>query len=130
MVFLLVTAGTVRGFDDDFPFGPFKMYATRDDPNGSVFQVLVEAVTSSGRLVDVTNTSGAPRRAELEGRLGSFAADPAEFADVAARYVHGVAPNSVAGTVTQIRLIDRRFPLHDGRSGTPIDAVVATWNVP
>ncbi len=129
VVFALITLGTVHGGDDDFPFGPLRMYSTRDNPNGVVQQGVVLAVTRSGRMLDVTNTSGAPRRAELEGRMGEFAAHPDRFAAVAAVFVpHGNA--HAQDPVITIRLIRRGFPLHDGRSGPPVDVVIATWTVP
>ena len=128
VVFALITLGTVHGGDDDFPFGPLRMYASRDNPNGVVHQGVVEAVTRSGRILDVTNTSGAPRRAELEGRMSEFAAHPGRFAAVAVAFVpHGNA--KATDPVVTIRLIRRGFPLHDGRAGPPADALIASWTV-
>lgn len=129
VVLALITLGTVRGGDDDFPFGPLRMYSTRDNPNGVVQQGVVQAVTRSGRLRDVTNTSGAPRRAELEGRMGEFAAHPDRFAAVAVAYVPK-ANATAADPVISIRLVRRGFPLHNGRAGPSVDVVVATWTVP
>ena len=126
---LLITAGTLYGSDDDFPAGPLRMYSVRDDPNGTVRQAVVQAVTAGGRPYDVTDTRGAPRRAELEGRFGELADKPAEFAAVAVAFL----PSSgrVGGaTVVQIRLVQRSYPLHDGRSGPAQDHIVATWTVP
>ena len=128
VVFALITVGTVLGSDDDFPFGPLRMYATRDDPNGVVRQGVVLAVTRSGRVRDVTNTSGAPRRAELEGRMNEFAAHPDRFAAVAVVFVPR-GNVSAKDPVISIRLVRRGFPLHNGRSGPPVDVVVATWTV-
>lgn len=125
---VLITAGTLVGTDDDFPAGPLRMYATRDDPNGAVTQAAVLAVTASGRSIDVTDTSGAPRRAELEGRLGALSQDPDLFADVA----HQFLPSSgrVDGSaVVQIRLVQRIFPLHDGRAGPVRERLIAAWRV-
>jgi hypothetical protein len=77
----------------------------------------------------VTNTSGAPRRAELEGRLNEFVSAPERFAPVAAAFV----PRSNASATDPyvvIRLVHRSYPLHDGRASAPVDAVVASWAVP
>jgi hypothetical protein len=128
LVFALITVGTVHGSDDAFPFGPLRMYATRDDPNGSVVQAVVLAISRAGRTRDVTDTSGAPRRAELEGRMGEFMAHPDRFAQVAPSFLPhekavGVDPD------LRIELVRRRFPLHDGRSGRPVDQVVSVWTV-
>ena len=62
-VLAALTAGTLVGQDHDFPFGPFRMYATRDDPNGTVVQAVVLARTSddNGRSwsgpIDLTGAS-------------------------------------------------------------------------
>lgn len=121
LVLGLLTAGTVAGQDDDFPFGPFRMYATRDDPDGTVVQAVVLARTTGGRTVDVTDTAGAPRRAELEGRLASIRADPELFTPI------GPAYRDAAAGVVSVSLVRREFRLHDGRLTRTVDATLATW---
>ena len=39
----LLLAGSVWGSDDDFPFGPFRMYAGVNDPNGDVVSSYMQA---------------------------------------------------------------------------------------
>lgn len=116
---VLTLAGTVRGQDSDFPFGPFRMYATRDDPNGVVIIAAVQTVGRDGRIADVTNADGAPRRAEIEGRMGEFQADCAAFAAIAGRY-------SPSGDGTAVRLVQVRYRLRDGRRAERTDDVVCT----
>lgn len=127
---LLITAGTVHGTDDDFPFGPLRMYSVRDDPNSEVTQAVVLATATDGRVVDVTNVSGAPRRAELEGRFDQLQHDPTAFDDLARHYVSASDrirghPNLVA---SEVRLVRRVYPLHDGRrSRASRDELIARW---
>ena len=121
VVFALLTTGTLVGQDHDFPFGPFRMYATRDDPNGTVVQAVVLARTADGRTVDVTDTAGAPRRSELEGRLSTFEQDPALFDPLGPAYVHAAAD------VVSVSLVRREFRLSDGRRAATVDVPVATW---
>ncbi len=121
-VLALLTTGTLVGQDHDFPFGPFRMYATRDDPNGTVIQAVVLARTAGGRTVDVTDTSGAPRRAELEGRLSTFELNPSLFNALGPAYVHA-APDVV--TVTLVR---REFRLRHGRNAGTVDVRLASWS--
>ncbi|MHA3703052.1 hypothetical protein ACXR2U_12815 [Jatrophihabitans sp. YIM 134969] len=123
-VLALLTTGTLVGQDHDFPFGPFRMYATRDDPDGAVIQAVVLARTADGRTVDVTDTAGAPRRAELEGRLSTFEHDPASFAPLGPAYVHA------ARGVVEVTLVRREFRLHDGRRAATVDVRLATWQAP
>ena len=120
-VLALLTTGTLVGSDHDFPFGPFRMYATRDDPNGAIVQAVVLARTADGRTVDVTDTAGAPRRSELEGRLSTFEADPALFDPLGPAYV-----DATAGVVS-VSLIRREFRLADGRRSATVDIPLATW---
>lgn len=121
LVLGLLTAGTVAGEDHDFPFGPFRMYATRDDPDGTVVQAVVLARTADGRTVDVTDTAGAPRRAELEGRFAAFQTDPGLFTPIGPAYRHA-APD-----VVSVSLVRREFRLHDGRQTGTVDDTLATW---
>lgn len=125
---VLITAGTLLGSDDDFPVGPLRMYSVRDDPNGTVTQAVVLALSADGRAIDVTNARGAPRRAELEGRLSELARRPAVFAALARQFL---PPSGRVGAaaVVQIQLVQRDFPLRHGRSGPARDRVVATWSV-
>ena len=66
-VAVLLLAGTFVGQDDDFPFGPFRMYSTRDDPDGTVVSTRVEAVDTGGTLRVVDESSTGLKRAEVEG---------------------------------------------------------------
>lgn len=123
VVVALLTAGTLVGSDADFPFGPFRMYATRDDPNGAVVQAVVFARTADGGLHDVTDTPGAPRRAELEGRLSLYEGDPALFARVAPAY-----RDAVPGVV-RVELVRREYRLSGGRRAGTVELPVAAWAV-
>ena len=70
----LLLLGTLVGQDDAFPFGPFRMYATADAPNGSVLSTRLEAVTVDGAVVRVGEGDIGMRRAEYEGQLPSLSA--------------------------------------------------------
>jgi hypothetical protein len=124
IVLVLVIAGTVNGQDDDFPFGPFKMYSTRDNPNGQVSELRVQLLLQSGGVQDVTNASGAPRRAELEGRVADLSAHPAELAKLAPSYVA-----HASGPVRELRLVWLVHPLHHGRSAPPRTSVICSTPV-
>ncbi len=76
VVFGLLLAGTVAGTDDDFPFGPFSMYAWRHDPDTGVASDTVQAVLEDGRVVDVSFGDVGLRRAEIEGQLHRFVENP------------------------------------------------------
>jgi hypothetical protein len=117
-------AGTLFGQDSDFPFGPFRMYATRDDPNGVVRILEVQIVDADGSLVDVTNTPGAPRRAELEGRIADLRSHPALVSALVPSYIGG-HPDAV-----ELRLVWQDYRLRDGRAQPPEPEVLVSVPVP
>ncbi|MEO3775886.1 hypothetical protein ABGB16_03330 [Micromonospora sp. B11E3] len=123
----LLVAGTVAGSDDDFPFGPFKMYAYADSPDDPVSEALVLAATDTGRRIILTENDTGVRRAEVEGQVGRFTADPTELRIIAHAYRRR-HPDVRLATVS---VIIRRHELSDGRpTGSFRDEVVAQWQVP
>ena len=125
LVFGLLITGTAIGQDDAFPFGPFRMYSTRDDPDGLVVSTRVEAVDTSGRVLVVPDTATGLRRAEIEGQVRRFEADPALLAEISR--AHGrLHPDQPAYDV--VRVIERRYRLRDSRpTGDQTEQVVAQW---
>lgn len=120
----LVIAGSVWGQDDAFPFGPFRMYSTRDDPNAPVVTTQVEAITAAGRRLTLSGPESGLRRAEVEGQLARFVAHPALLGALADAY-HRRHPDQ---TLTRVDVVRRAYPLHGGRaSGDVRSSVLATW---
>lgn len=124
----LVLAGTFVGQDDDFPFGPFRMYSTRDDPNGTVVSTRVEAVDRLGAVRVVDERSTGLRRAEVEGQVGRFRADPALLGALAAAH-RRLQPDEPA--FVEVRVVERSYALRDSRpTGATAERVVARWAAP
>lgn len=115
---VLLVAGSAWGTDDDFPVGPFRMYSTRGDPDGVVRELRVQIVLASGTVRDVTNAAGAPRRAELEGRLGDLTANSDAFRALVPLYASGLPEPA-----RTLRLVWSVHALHAGRA-TPSGIVV------
>jgi len=65
----LLLAGTLVGTDDDFPFGPFRMYATTDKLDSPVADTRVEARDAGGAHLVLGEGDTGIRRAEIEGQL-------------------------------------------------------------
>jgi hypothetical protein len=122
---LLTLAGTFVGQDDDFPFGPFRMYSTRDDPNGTVVSTRVEAVDARGRVRTVDESSTGLRRAEIEGQVARFRDDPSLLAALAVAHDR-LRPDEPA--FVDIRVVERVYQLRDSRpTGRETERVVARW---
>ena len=71
-----VLGGTLWGQDDDFPVGPFRMYATAAKPPGAVGVAELIGVRADGTRVLLQAHDVGLRRAELEGQLPRFRNDP------------------------------------------------------
>jgi hypothetical protein len=122
----LLLTGTVVGSDDDFPFGPFKMYSTTDRLDAPVADTRVEAVDTSGRRWVLTENETGIRRAEIEGQLSGFTADPARLSVVADAYAQR---NPNAPRLTGLAVIVRWHELHGGRpTGGYHDETKVVWH--
>ena len=124
----LLLAGTLVGQDDAFPFGPFRMYSTRDDPDGVVQGARVEAVDRGGRVLVVPDRATGLRRAEIEGQVSRFVADPALLGEVS-RAHDRLHPDEPAYDLVRVVVTDT--VLRDSRpTGVLREQVVATWRRP
>ena len=125
---VLTLAGTFVGQDDDFPFGPFRMYSTRDDPNGTVVSTRVEAVSPDGRVLVVDERSTGLKRAEVEGQVQRFRADP-ELLGALSRAHDRLRPDEAP--YAEVRIVELRYVLRDSRpTGAQTEQVVASWRRP
>ncbi|HET9559114.1 MAG TPA: hypothetical protein VFS70_18390, partial [Actinomycetota bacterium] len=86
VVFAVLLAGTAWGHDDHFPFGPFRMYATRQRLDGTTSWYQLEATTVAGQRIVLPGAAYGLRRAELEGQIPRFLADPRLLGDLASAY--------------------------------------------
>jgi hypothetical protein len=126
IVFGLLLAGTVLGQDDAFPFGPFRMYAARDSPDGLVISTRVEAVDTAGRVLVVPDSATGLRRAEIEGQAARFRADPGLLAALSRAHdrLHPDQPS-----YAEVRVVERRYRLRHSRpTGEQTEQVVAQWH--
>ncbi len=78
LVAVLLVVGTFWGDDDNFPFGPFRMYSTKQGLDGEVRVTEVEGLTPSGQWVGLPFDDFGLRRADIEGQLGMLAQPPEE----------------------------------------------------
>src|SRR3954466_1441639 len=83
---LLLLLGTFWGQDDDFPFGPFRMYSTAPDPNADAPDTRVEGEDATGATIVLNEANSGIRRAEIEGQQQAYVADPSRLQQVANAY--------------------------------------------
>lgn len=121
----LLLLGTFWGVDDDFPFGPFRMYSTAPGSDEPAPDTRVEGVDTTGAVVSLTERSTGIRRAEIEGQLAAYEADPSRLRRVAEAYA---ARNPSAPELVEVRIVIRYEGVRDSRpTGTHTDETVATW---
>jgi len=123
----LLLLGTFRGSDDDFPFGPFLMYAGAGPTDGTVAGARLWATTTAGEQVQVPEDVSGLRRAELEGQLARFVADPGLLQQVSA--AHERSRPGEPGYV-RVDVVERRYEVRDRRVVSHADVVLATWAAP
>lgn len=124
-VLVLLLLGSWIGSDDDFPVGSFRMYAGRNPVDGVVDSTYLLARTAAaGALVRVPDDATGYRRAELEGQLEVFLADPDRLQDVAEAHAAHLPADP---PYVEVRLMQRRYSLHDRRIVQVRDVRLATW---
>jgi hypothetical protein len=128
VVFCLLLLGTWRGDDDQFPFGPFRMYASTQSLDAPTTWLVLEAESADGDHILLGESDTGLRRAELEGQAGQFTAEPSRLAAVAVAYSRRHAGASALVTV---ELVQRSQPMRGGEPvGATTDAVIARWQAP
>ncbi|MEH1166684.1 hypothetical protein V6V47_15000 [Micromonospora sp. CPCC 205539] len=124
----LLLVGTLWGADDDFPFGPFRMYATSNPPNEPAPDTRVEGVDSAGTVIDLGQDATGIRRAEIEGQQGRYAEDPALLREVADAYAER---HPGAAELVEVRIVIRWHGIRAGRpTGRHTDETVVRWQAP
>jgi hypothetical protein len=125
-----LVAGTFWGDDDNWPFGPFRMYSIRNRLDGRIKSALVELTMADGSRVDEKISSGtfALKRAEVEGQMERFGRNPSLLRHLA--YTYGrLHPGSAE--VVAIRLYYEMTSLEGGRPNGPVaEHTVASWERP
>jgi hypothetical protein len=118
LVLALVLAGTLWGDDDEFPFGPFRMYSTRADPNAPVISTRVVGLTEAGEEVRLSGGEVGLRRAEFEGQASRIIDRP-QLLGLLAQSFAGTHPS--APDLVSVRVVQRRIELAGGRQTGDFD---------
>ncbi|WP_232807170.1 hypothetical protein [Geodermatophilus chilensis] len=128
VVLALLLGGTLWGNDSEFPFGPFRMYSTRADPDRPVVSTSVVGVTSDGDEVRLSGGEVGLRRAEFEGQLPRLVEEPELLGLLAGSYA---ARHPDAEPLVAVRVVQRRHALDDGRrTGEVTESVLVDHAVP
>ncbi|MFE3449488.1 hypothetical protein ACFXJ8_11185 [Nonomuraea sp. NPDC059194] len=120
--------GTVLGDDDLFPFGPMVQYAFSIPPDGEIKSLHLQAETVAGTRVEIPIEPYyvGIRRAELEGQLTRYLAEPEllqSLADAHAR-IRPADPR-----LTKLIVVTRVITLRDRRPAWTKDVERVSWVV-
>ena len=127
VILALMLGGTVWGDDSEFPFGPFRMYSTRNDPNTPVISTRVVGLTAAGEEIRLSGGAVGLRRAEFEGQVDRLRENPSLLASLAEVYAER---NPAAEEMVEVQVIHRRYELDDGQStGDFTDDVVVSQDL-
>ena len=128
LVLVVLVTGTFWGQDDHFPFGPFRMYSVRNRLDGKIRGARVEIVTADGRRAELSISPGTfgMRRAEVEGQVDRFRADPGLVGSLAVAFERF---NPDEAPVRELRLFYQVTRLRGGRAQGPVtEETIATWS--
>jgi hypothetical protein len=124
VVLAVLAGGSLWGSDHDFPFGPFRMYATSGRVNGAVRTASLVGVVGE-RTFTIQPEAVGVRRAELEGQYARFERDPKLLASLARAY------QRTGVRLDELRLVQRVRRLHDRKRVGPSTAkVLVVWKRP
>jgi hypothetical protein len=127
VVLAVLLGGTLWGTDADFPFGPFRMYSTRADPDRPVVSTRVVGLTAAGEEVRLSGGEVGLRRAEFEGQLSRLAEQPELLSLLAESYADH---HPDAEPLVEVQVVQRRYALEDGqRTGEVTDDVVVAHDL-
>lgn len=124
VVVCLLLLGTFKGDDDHFPFGPFRMYSTTNELDGTVNAIRFEARTQTGEVLQPRAQDFGLRPAEINGQVARIRRDPQLLGQLAAVYQR-IHPNRPPLVELQLR-----YGLHQLSGGRPVaysEEEVATW---
>jgi len=123
----LLLVGTVRGTDDMFPFGPFRMYAGVNGPNEDAPDLRVEATDTDHRTVQLDEKATGIRRAEIEENKDRYVAEPQRLKAIAGAYERR---RPGAPTLIEVRIVVRWHEINASRpTGRYHDETLVSWRV-
>lgn len=121
---VLLIIGTFWGLDDHFPFGPFRMYATKDEVDGPIRSLLFEATDEEGTTFTIGSNSLGLRRAEADGQVERVRRDP-DFLRYFARAYEAFHPDEPP--LVRFRLFHRIFELKNREPVGRAEETIAEW---
>jgi hypothetical protein len=121
-----LVVGTFWGDDDNWPFGPFRMYSVRNELDGRVRVPRIELLLANGNHLDtkIEPNTFALRVAEVEGQVEKLENDPSLLRHFEFTYAELNPGTAIVG----VRLYYEITQLDNGRPiGSTTQTTIATW---
>jgi hypothetical protein len=124
---VLFVAGSIKGNDTAWPFGPWRMFATSQASTGAVWAFEIQAETTDGQWFNapLSPSNVGLNRAEIEGRIPQITANPAMLGTLAVSHSR-LRPHQPAWIGVRVirndTVIVNRVP-----TGAVDTIVIATW---
>jgi hypothetical protein len=121
----LTLAGTFWADDSVFPFAPFRMFSTADNPNEPVLVLRTDGIDTTGRRIVLDERNAGVRRAEIEAQIERFKADPSLLRSVLDAYA---ARNPGAPPLAEVDIVEVQHHLrHAQPTGEITEVVLARY---
>ena len=124
LVLILLLVGTFWGEDDNFPFGPYRMYSTRNEPNGTINAVKLRGINEFGEEFDIPTKTLGLRPAEINGQITRFEDDSLLASHLAESY-HRFNPDKPP--LVQLEVIHTIYEFEGGKPVSSSELVRGTW---
>ena len=122
-VLAALALGTAWGDDDNFPFGPFRMYSVRNDPNGTVKETRIRGTSIDGRELRIPFRAFGLRRPEVDRQLWWFADDD-RLAEI---MVQSYENSGSRPALSELRIIREVHQLRGGRPVGSFEMTLGVW---
>jgi hypothetical protein len=126
IVMAALLAGTAWGDDEHFPFGPFRMYSTRNDPNGTISVVKLRGTTLQGEEITLRASTFGLRHAEVDGLLLRFIDD----SKLAAHLVEAYENLDRSPRLKGLKIMRGFYQLKEGRPVSYFEKTFGVWSRP
>lgn len=120
--------GSWKGEDDNFPFGPFRMYSTKQMLDGRVRGLQLWGRHPCGPFMNLVIEDFGLRRADLEGQLGKLAVEPTVLLTELERSYRRLHGGSFPFETLQLR--DKIYQLESGRPVRESFNILGTRSTP
>lgn len=126
VIAVLLLLGSFFGEDHHFPFGPLRMYSTKQELDARIRVLELWGSRGEDGWVRLNALEFGMRRADLEGQLGKLAQEPSAVLARLATSYERVNGSPLPYDALQFR--NKIYQLEDGEPHSESSQVIDTWH--